>query len=224
MADSVGPSSKNIPTTFSKVAGYSTGGENVIWTTADAERFKTSSVIDIDQSQSLLRFGQGVSDVADIETGAGTITAFIVAAENRVKLGKRNGLYCSFDSLPANVEAIGRSSVSISTVDFWVANWNLNQAEASAFVGLYTVNGLKINVVAVQWASPTSNPDTNLPGSSLTLKESNVDLSETAENWFPYVPPKPPVVNTTKTGVVVTSDLETYKILSTDSGKSWKQS
>lgn len=38
-------------------------------------------------------------------------------------------------------------------------------------------------IVAVQWASPSSNPDTPLPRSSLTLRQANCDLSVTLDYW-----------------------------------------
>lgn len=47
--------------------------------------------------------------------------------------------------------------------------------------------------VAVQWASPSSNPTTILPGSSLTLSEANCDLSVALATWFgPSEAPPPP--------------------------------
>jgi hypothetical protein len=39
-------------------------------------------------------------------------------------------------------------------------------------------------VQAVQWAAPQSNPDTLIPGSSLTLADGNCDLSVTAPGWM----------------------------------------
>jgi hypothetical protein len=230
MADTVGPDARYIPTQFSKVAAYRTGGPDVLWNPGDAQRFTHTSIVWVDQSATLSVYGHGVAGVADIEKGAGTIVDFIAAAKARQAASKPNCLYCSIDNVPANAEAIAGAGLNVEDIDFWVANWNLNQAQASEFVGSYTitVNGkqYKINVPAVQWASPSSNPDTPVPFSDpvMTLKDANIDLSETAPNWYPYVAPKPPVVVTTKTGLVVTSDLETFKVVSTDSGKSWTQS
>jgi hypothetical protein len=67
-------------------------------------------------------------------------------------------------------------------VDLWVANWSLSEAEAAR---LLTTSG-DYPVVAVQWASPTSNPNTPVPGSTRTLAEANVDLSVTVASWFAY--------------------------------------
>lgn len=230
MADTVGPSSKYIPLSFAKAGGYRTGSAEVIWSAGDVARFKTTSLVSIDQSASLSEYSQGLADVADVETGAGTIESFIQAAHNRVRLGKSNNLYIDFANLPGAVTAIEGAGLDLAKINFWVADWNMNQAEASAMVGAYHLqlgNGkaVTINIVAVQWASPTSNPNTILPGTNpeLTLKQSNVDLSETDPNWFPFVAPTPPPVVTTKTGVVVTNDLETFRVVSVDSGANWKK-
>ena len=38
-------------------------------------------------------------------------------------------------------------------------------------------------IVAVQWASPSSNPDMPLPRSGLTLEQANCDLPVTPDYW-----------------------------------------
>jgi hypothetical protein len=63
-----------------------------------------------------------------------------------------------------------------------VADWSLSEAEAAKIL---TTSG-DYPVVAVQWASPTSNPNTLVPGSHLTLSEANVDLSITVASWFAH--------------------------------------
>lgn len=224
MADTIGPDSRYITDVFVKVAGYRTGGPDVIWNPGDILRFQGhTSLVSIDQSDGLSVYGKGLADVADIERGAGTIDHFLPAAQERARVGKDNNLYCSWDNLPSNVMRCLTAKLDVSKIGFWVANWNLDQAQASELVGEFTLdlgNGQKIviNIVAVQWASPSSNPDTILPGSSMTLKQANIDLSETADNWYPWVPP--PAVRT-MVGVVVTNDLHTFKIASHDNGRSW---
>lgn len=226
MADTVGPSARYIPTKFTKVAGYRTGGPDVLWTPGDAQRFTTSSIIWVDQSAQLAVYGGGTAMVADVESGAGTIQDFIPAAKARTARGQRNCLYCSFDNVSANAAAIIAAGVDMATLDWWVANWNMNQAQASEFVGAYKllVDGkdVSINVVAVQWASPSSNPNTPLPLSDpvMDLHSANVDLSETSPTWHPFVVPKPVV---TMTGLVVTGQFQTFKVISTDNGKNWTE-
>ena len=43
--------------------------------------------------------------------------------------------------------------------------------------------------MAVQWASPTSNPNTIVPGGTQTLADANIDISVTIPSWFAYKPP-----------------------------------
>jgi hypothetical protein len=63
-------------------------------------------------------------------------------------------------------------------VRLWLADWSLSRAQAARLLGT-RLDGHKI--VAVQWASPASNPDTPLPRSSLTLEQANCDLSVTLD-------------------------------------------
>jgi len=66
-------------------------------------------------------------------------------------------------------------------VNLWIADWSLSEAEA---VRLLSTSGA-YPVVAVQWASPASNPNTTVPGGAKTLAEANLDLSITIASWFP---------------------------------------
>jgi hypothetical protein len=99
-----------------------------------------------------------------------------------VKLRKHSNLACAIyvatsnqSSLTSALKAAGHIKV-----DLWVADWSLSEAEAA---DLLTISG-DYPVVAVQWASPASNPNTVVPGSTKTLAEANVDLSITVASWF----------------------------------------
>lgn len=207
MADTIGADAKNIPATFPKVAGYDTGSGSIPWTLADWGLFPKSGHVHIDQSPGLASYGIGHSAVADIESGAGTIANLMVQTKLRYAAGARGNVYCSLGD-PFNHPASSvlvqvllgmvNAGLDVSKTDFWLADWNLNETQASALIGHYTVplaghGNVSVNVVAVQWASPSSNPNTILPGTNQTLSQANVDLSETAPGWFPYVaPPIPP--------------------------------
>lgn len=226
MADTIGADSVNIPPSFQKVAGYDTGAGSVPWQAHAWDRFPKSGHIHIDQSPGLSAYAAGTAAVADVEPGAGTIEAFITATHQRNARGQYGHLYASMANLPAYIGDMIGSGLDLSKTDFWIADWNLSQAEASQLVGTYTISvpghgDVTINVAAVQWASPISNPHTVLPGSTMTLQAANVDLSETRPDWFAYVPPAPPVPVTTETGIVVTTDLRTVRVMSHDSGKTW---
>ena len=72
-------------------------------------------------------------------------------------------------------------------VDCWLSNWNLNEAEAAALIGT-EIHGMTCR--AVQWANPTYNAATLVPGSLLTLADAQVDLSVMDASWL--AAPKPP--------------------------------
>ena len=72
------------------------------------------------------------------------------------------------------------ATADLTRVQYWLADWSLNEAEAEARLQPNLDGG----IVAVQWASPSSNPRTLVPGSSLTLAEANVDLSVTVYGWY----------------------------------------
>ncbi|MGP0047848.1 MAG: hypothetical protein ACLPZR_03225, partial [Solirubrobacteraceae bacterium] len=71
----------------------------------------------------------------------------------------------------------------------WEADWNLSEAEATARLGTDLGNGAII--ASIQFASPTSNPDTVIPGTSITLAQANADLSVTLDAWMAKAAPAP---------------------------------
>lgn len=184
MIDGIATSVVNIPASAAKVAGYVTGGGDIEWTTADWDRFKGVKVT-IDQSPQGQSFALGKADVLDVETGAATIADAVSGIPERQKAGRYSTVYVDQGNLQALKDALsGDKSVKLNQVGYWVANWDLSQAEATAQLGN--------EIVAIQFASPASNPDTILPGSSLTLKEANCDLSVTLKSWYaPADPPTP---------------------------------
>lgn len=206
MLDTIGGDSGNIPTTTEKVAGYVTGtdGANgstpILWTAADWARFPTAGRIRIDQSPTLSEWDG--ADVFDVESGAATIATAVARAKQREAKGWYTFIYISQGNFSALTSAV--KSAGLTKVQYWVANWNLDEAEAAAQLGG--------DIVAIQWASPSSNPETITPGGSKNLKESNCDISVTIPSWYQAVTPVKPTIN----GLVVASDLSTYTVKSTD--------
>ena len=169
----------NIPLNARGVMGYvtqATPESGIQWADEDWARFPYAGKMRIDQSGSLSPFATLAADVADIEYGAGTMGAFLTAARERKGRGHDSTLYISYDNFESAVQDVASSGLS-SSVLYAIADWSLSLEQASAFIGAR-------NIQLVQWASPTSNPDTLVPGSTKTLAEAKVDLSVKASGWF----------------------------------------
>lgn len=160
-----------------KVAGYVTGTPDIAWTLSDWDQFSPSiySVIRIDQAASEDPVSAHVkrASVTDTEPGAADPATAAKVAAFFIHHGEDYTIYVDQGELGAVEEACN---------------------------ALGLPHG---EIVAYQWASPTSNPNTILPGTSRTLKEANVDLSVTLPSWHPIPghtpapPPKPPAPHTT---------------------------
>lgn len=171
-----------------KVAGYMTGSFGIEWPLQVWDMFPKDQVgkVRIDQSPGLHKFAQGAADVADVETNAGTITNFVAAAKQRIGMGLHCDIYIQSSSVNAAHTRFQKEGI-LSHVRWWVADWNLSRDEAMSRI----MNS--DSVVAVQYASPSSNPHSVIPGTSMTLAATNVDLSVARADWYaPTSAPKPP--------------------------------
>jgi hypothetical protein len=181
MVDTQSSSFDQIPHDFwshRRVAGYTTQlhpTDGIAWSDAQFASFPHSVRIDQAASASMARNAL----VKDVEAGAATIAEAVAIATSRHALGLPFTVYIQDSNLAACRRAMKNAGLPHGYPNYWVANWNLNQREATDRLG--------DDVVAVQWASPTSNPHTILPGSTLTLAQANADLSVTAATW-PGVP------------------------------------
>lgn len=209
MLDTIGANSANIPLSTHYVAGYVSGIGDVPWTQAQFERFPTIRKVRIWQGAGIKPSLQAY-DVIDVESGAVTPQQAAMAIRDRVQANIPWTTVYGSDSTLAQVTEETRKfgdSVWIGHVNYWLANWNLNEAEAAALLDTQ-VHGA--SVVAVQWASPSSNPNTLVPGGSQTLSQANIDISVVDANWVPSggfgptpVPVPPPV---THHGMLVFTD------------------
>lgn len=180
------------------LAGYVTGTPDIDW---PAFRFTELTghvgLFRIDQSPGLALFASGAADGADIEQGAADIAHAAEVTAGREKHGWWSWWYLSH-SLLADARKASEAA-GFRRLHFWVADWGMSLASASAFLDANR------DTDAVQWASPTSNPDTQCPGTGRTLSELNCDLSVARSGWFD--PPKlPPPVRQVTTVTVGFSD------------------
>lgn len=181
MLDFIGQD-KSIPAIASlnpvRVAGYVTGSSDIVWTDSDWAEFPHSVHVRIDQSASNYQgIIDGTADVGDIESGAETLSGFASAVKQRIANGHGPATaYISGSQANAAHDYFTQEGI-IQHVLWWIADWNLSQSQAVSRLG----NG----VVAVQFASPTSNPNTLVPGSSvLTLATAGCDLSVCDASWL----------------------------------------
>lgn len=182
MVDTIHANVNNVPRNCNKVAGYVTGTPDIRWTGGDWSRFKGAKV-PINQSNSVVV----TAPVCDVEPGAMTIAVAVESVRARRSIGETTTIYLPESLLVECEQAISAAGLSDHTY-YGIANWNLSRDEAIAALGG--------RIKWVQWASPSSNPNTKLPGTNLTLREANCDLSVTAADWFPapvkkHTVPKP---------------------------------
>lgn len=173
----------NVPTGTPKVAGYDTGTPDIDWNEDDWADFPNSGHVIIDQSYKenpgFKNYAEGKANVADVEAGTGSIAEFIDASRQRFKDGRDAWIYGSRATITeAASDLTGKEQARTGA---WLADWNLSQSEAETLIGT-SIGGIR--VVAVQWASPSSNPNTIVPGGTMTLKDAQVDLSVTEAGWF----------------------------------------
>lgn len=182
MVDATHSNAGNINPSVAKVAGYVTGTPDIEWTDADWARFPNSGHVRIDQGHGNLLI-DGV-DAYDVEFGALSPSMMPDIVKQRIGAGHQwTTIYAGHAKLQAcrlALEQAGQHGWYYGHVDAWLADWNLTQAQAQALLG-HELYGLTVR--AVQWASPTSNPDTPVPWSSTTLKAAQVDLSVTQDDW-----------------------------------------
>jgi hypothetical protein len=177
--DTIGATANSIPRGTKRVLVYITGGGGIAWTAAQIAGLSAKGVQfvgRIDQSNVEQLFTNLRTLVVDIEPGAATNLTADHVAVRRAQAGLRTTLYtflANFDALKRSVSTFGASD----HVDYLVADWNLDRNGAIGFLGQHP------ECVGVQYASPTSNPRTLVPGSRLTLAQANVDLSVTRADW-----------------------------------------
>jgi hypothetical protein len=192
MIDTTHGSVSHIPAGTPKVGGYTTGTPGVEWTAADWAQFPDAGHNRIDQSDGGLDpLG---SDTIDVEGGAATpeqVAGWVkTRIEHNIQWSTCYGGHDALAAVQAALEAAGANGWYYGHVNCWLADWNLDQAQATALIGT-DISGM--SCVAVQWASPTSNPTTTVPGSALNLAQANVDLSVALASWrpAPHQPPSP---------------------------------
>lgn len=145
-----------------RIAGYITGTPDIRWTDIDwAQLPHDVATLRIDQSNLDLPLIASAKVVKDEEPGASSIDTAVTVARQRLRAGDDFTIYFSQSDLASVEQAVANASLPPG------------------------------HIVAYQWASPTSNPNTRLPGTIYTLGEANADLSVVLKSWLPL--PAPPL-------------------------------
>jgi len=182
MYDSVNPSA--IPPAAQVVAGYVNGPVSQ-WPASGWDRFPHAVRIRIDVGRPPAPLTADVADVEDSDYTPRTfVDEFVVPRHAR---DWWSAGYASVELLAGNLDLFAQAPQTV----YWVADWNLSEAQAiQVLAGRAPTNvpttaawqqviaRLDGRIVAVQWASPSSN---GLPG---------YDESVVSDAWFP--PPAPP--------------------------------
>lgn len=216
MVDTIGANALRLPPATT-VAGYVTGTGVVPWSDSTWAHF-TGVKVRINQANGSNPL---LGDVLDVENGCWSNSDAARAAKTRQDAKVQVSLYTSRSNVSALVNAC--EAAGVTGGHLWVADWSMSEVKAQQEVE--AASG-PWPVVAVQYASPSSNPNTNVPGTGKTLGEMNVDLSVKNAAWLapaPVAPPvvTPPVVSPKVTdGMLVTADLSARKVTSPD-GKNW---
>ena len=108
-------------------------------------------------------------DEADLEADAWDPEELAAAIGDRNGIHWSTRVYASDGPFTDLMVACAAQHVDVRSVYWREANWDLSRAQA-----LVRLDGLRY---AVQWASPTSNPETLIPGTQTTLSEANLDLN-----------------------------------------------
>jgi hypothetical protein len=178
--DVTGVNAPNIPAVASLgiIALYATGTDGIEATAAEIARFKNAGVgvVLIDQTPSLSVFAAGLADIADVELRAGTVETAAAAVLARQAHGWQSTIYLSYSSLDSMISTF-TSEVDRDRVQFGVANYEWSQAQAE---DLLAANA---SWAYCQYGDPESNPNTLVPGTSVTLSKAQCDIDVAKGTW-----------------------------------------
>ena len=153
---------------------YDTGSDGYPWTDEQIAHFTSAARL---SPATVFRVNQGYlqgpgsamhGDEFDLERGTWTMPGIldIIAARRQAQWSTR--VYCTWSNYGLLKQSLAQAGTGRS-VWFRIADWNLSEHFADL--------ALHGDVYAGQWASPASNPQTLVPGTSLTVGDAQVDLN-----------------------------------------------
>lgn len=227
MIDAEGEDANNVPDATPFVGVYVSGTDYVPWTESELSRFPVQRQVRIYQGAGTYP-GVGGYDMIDVESEAVTVAQCASEGEKRVQNGYEWTIIYGTAATLALVEtALSELGDEIWPGHFYcfLADWNLNATTAAAYLG-EQISGM--TCIGVQWASPSSNPNTKIPGGTKTLELGNVDLSVVDASELPLpgkVVATPPPPQRSISGMVVYEPVSgpytSKSVTSTDGGNTW---
>lgn len=165
-ADTIGSNAGVIPRTVRILWPYRTGSDGIAWHPAQVAEFHNATAIWVSQQDG----GQDLTDVTeyDIERGAWTVPDVIAVTKERQARRMVTTAYVEWADYGRLKQGLAEIGID-RNVYYRIADWNLDAHLADVM--------LHGDIYAGQWASPTSNPFTLLPGTNKTLHEADCDLN-----------------------------------------------
>lgn len=164
-ADCIGQNAHLIPAGTPALWPYVTGTPDVVWPWPQVRRINPRYLVRVNQEFGSI--GPDEGDEFDVEFLAWTPGQCVDITRQRRERQWASKFYVEWKDYGAIKGELADASITRS-VYYRIADWNLSQAEAAAAV--------QEDVYSIQWASPTSNPDTLFPGTNVTLAEMGADL------------------------------------------------
>ena len=165
-ADCPSASADHLPKNVPVIWPYTTGSPSVQWPVSLIDSFTKSRVIRVDQGFETR--SPYDADEFDIEAGAWTESGITAIVKARRESRWSTRMYGTWETYGSTKQLLASQGIGQSV--YWrIADWDLDKHFADVM--------LHADVYAGQWASPSSNPDTILPGTNLTLAEANADLN-----------------------------------------------
>lgn len=203
MADTTSGGVNNIPANAPFVGGYVSGLNGVEWGPNQWNRFSGTKI----------RIYQGIGpigphDYDEIDVESEAVTPQQAAQLHKIRVDAGIG-WTNIYGTDSSIQQTNQAIIDLGG-NYWIghvtcrlANWDLDEEHATALVGT-SIHGA--TCVGVQWASDSSNPNTLIPGTNITLKAGNVDLSVVDATWVPsFTAPPPAPPQASRSLVVVTA-------------------
>lgn len=181
-ADCLASSIKYLPANTPAIWPYITGT-----TSAPDVEWPASAILSFQRSGAhITRVNQGFQqnaqddafhgDEFDVESGAWSVSDAITIIGLRRTKKWSTRIYCSWDDYQPIKQSCARAGTA-GSLYFRIADWSMSEPRAAQLWG---------DIYAVQWASPSSNPNTLIPGTQTTLRAAGADLNvliSTATGW-----------------------------------------